>query len=391
MGIRTVTALFAALAVTTVLPALAGGGGGHSGHGPAGPAGEVLALDAASDGAVVDLLLALRTEDAARLVHRRSTDGGRSWGPEREVTLGGKPLESPHRGMDPQIAADGDRLLAVWTAPGTSKWGSGPLATATSSDGGRTWMPGPVPNDDGTTEGHNYAEAIADGRGAFHLVWLDDRDGSRGLRAAASTDGGRTWSANRTVDGETCECCWNRLAADGDVVRVLYRDRGADRDMIVAATADGGASWKRVGTAGDFDWEFEGCPHAGGGFTAGGGRLAALVWTGAPGKTGLWTVTSADAGRTWSPPHRMGTDRARHGDLAAAGTRLVAAWDQDRRIHASHSDDGGATWSDPEVLSEPGRTATHPLVVGTGDGALVLWTESPEGGMAGWASRRFPG
>jgi hypothetical protein len=305
--------------------------------------------------------------------------------------------------MDPQIAADGDRLLAVWTAPGTSLWGGGPLASALSADGGRTWTPGPAPADDGTTDGHNYVDAVADGRGAFHLVWLDDRDGSRGLRAARSTDGGRTWSANKTIDGETCECCWNRLAAGPDgVVRVLYRDRLPDRDMIVAASAAGGESWRRLGAAGDFDWVFDGCPHAGGGLAVSGvaskggeqgavPRLSALVWTGAEGKAGLWLVASADGGRSWSEPRRMGSDRARNADLAAAGGRLVAAWDQDRRIHAAVSDDGGATWGDPEPLTEAGRTATHPLVVAAGDGALVLWTEAPEDGASAWVARRFPG
>ena len=87
----------------------------------------------------------------------------------------------------------------------------------------------------------------------------------------------------------------------------------------------------------------------------------------------------------------MGSDRARNADLAAAGDRLFAAWDQDRRIHAAVSTDGGATWSDPEPLSEPGRHATHPLVVAAGDGALVLWTEAPEDGAAGWAARRLGG
>ncbi len=374
-------------------PAAAGPSGGHGDH-AAGPPGEVLALDAAVGGEVVDLLLAVRGEKVARLVHRRSTDGGRSWGAETEVPLGGKPVESPHRGMDPQIAADGDRLLAVWTAPGTSPWGSGPLATALSADGGRTWTPGPAPADDGTTDGHNYVDAVADGRGGFHLVWLDDRGGSRGLRAARSADGGRTWSANRTIDGETCECCWNRLAAGPDgAVRVLYRDRLPNRDMVVAASADGGESWRGLGAAGDFDWVFDGCPHAGGGLAVSGAasHLSALVWTGAEGKAGLWLVGSADGGRSWSEPRRMGSDRARNADLAAAGGRLVAAWDQDRRIHAAVSADGGLTWSAAEPISEPGRHATHPLVVAAGDGALVLWTETPEDGAAGWVARRFPG
>lgn len=384
-----------------VAPAESNGGGHHRGGGHAHDVevpGEVLALDAWAAGGTIDVLLALRGEHGAehgdRLVHRRSTDGGRTWSAEHEVDLGGRPMHAPHRGMDPQIAADGDRLLALWTVPGTSPWGIGPMATAFSADGGRTWTPGPTPADDGRTDGHNYIDAAVDDRGVFHAVWLDNRDsGARGLSTSSSHDG-LTWTHSRSIDETTCECCWNRIyARPGGRLDVLYRDK-LPTDLVVAASSDRGASWRRVGTPGGFGWQFEGCPHTGGALArppGEPGELHALSWTGADGRAGLWALASLDGGVTWSDAHRMGSESARHGDLAAVGGRLIAVWSDDARIVAATSDDRGATWSAPQALSEPGRRATHPLVVASGDGALALWTETGDEGGSTWAARRLDG
>jgi hypothetical protein len=104
----------------------------------------VLALDAAADGDRINLLLALRPPGAAgvKLQHVRSRDGGESWGSPTTILPGRAKIATPHRGADPQIIARGDTLVALWTEPGTSAWGSGPLATARSDDGGRTWSAG---------------------------------------------------------------------------------------------------------------------------------------------------------------------------------------------------------------------------------------------------------
>ena len=99
--------------------------------------------------------------------------------------------------------------------PGTSKFGSGAIGTAVSSDGGARWKLGSNPADDRSTDGHGYIDAIADATGSVHAVWLDGRDGGQGLRTATSKDFGRTWQANQPVDGRTCDCCWNRMASHG--------------------------------------------------------------------------------------------------------------------------------------------------------------------------------
>jgi hypothetical protein len=346
-------------------------------------------LDLFARGGVADVLVTVKTAAGLELRHQRSRDGGRTWSAPVALPVGAGDLKGAHRGNDPQVAAHGERLVAVWTRPGTSPWGSGPLATALSADGGRTWSPGPNPADDGSTDGHAYADVATDAAGIFYMVWLDGRDGGQGLRGAVSRDGGRTWSKNATLDARTCECCWNRLAAsDAGTVAVLYRDKDP-RDLAVATSTDAGRSWTRRGTAGAFGWAFEGCPHVGGGIAFGGRSLAALAWTGDEDDAGLHAVRSDDGGATWSAPVRVGTKTAHRGDLAASGGVLAAVWDDPvaakGKVLAATSADGGRTWSPPRALAEVG--AAHPAVAAVGPGRfLAAWIESPPGGEPRWRS-----
>ena len=363
----------------------------------AGAAPPAVALDAWSQGDTVDVLWAAPRADAEGhdLFHARSLDGGRSFRTPTRIGAEWAAVHAPHRGTDPQIAATGDLLVAVWTAPGTSKWGTGPLAVAVSRDGGGTWSRGGNPADDHSTDGHGFIDVAADPAGGFHAVWLDGRDGDSGLRVASSDDG-VTWQPNADVDAVTCQCCWNDLAVLGPRrLAVLYRDRDP-RDMAVAVSEDAARSWQRRGVAGAFGWKVNGCPHVGGGLAAltrdGGPEvLHAVVWTGVEDRAGLYDVASRDGGRRWNEPRRLGGSGARHGDLAVAAGELVAAWDEGGAVYVSRSA-GDTPWSTPRRLTRDGARASHPLVVAAEGGALVLWTETDSGddSTTRWMSARFP-
>ncbi|HTR02883.1 MAG TPA: sialidase family protein [Thermoanaerobaculia bacterium] len=358
----------------------------------------VLGLDLYASGDVVDALLAVQ-EDGAKAIelrHVRSTDGGRTWGPAAPILKGKAAVFSPRRGAEPQIAASGDRIVVIWTEPGSSPWGSGALASAVSPDGGRTWRKGPTPADDGTTKDHGFVDVAAFGPNRFLAVWLDSRDGEQGLRSAVSPDAGASWGKNVDVDARTCECCANRLLVRQDRADVIYRDLDP-RDMAVATTTDGGRSWRKVGAAGPFGWKFDGCPEVGGALAvteaAGLETLHALVWTGKGSEVGVWRLSSGDRGLTWSKPARMGDAAAKHLDMAASGACVAAVWDQylarGKRsvVLASVSCDGGRIWSKPNIISAPNANATHPLAVATPRGILAAWTERTGAGPIDWKTR----
>lgn len=388
-------------------------------------------LDVYADGATIHALLAEggQAQKTALLRYTRSEDGGETWSAPVAIDTGAAPLAPMKRGNDVQIAASGTRLVAVWQTSGAGFRGRGPLATAISNDGGKTWTAAPNPADDGSRGGHAFVDIAADASGAFHLVWLDDRtrgssagskephrlearspaagasgkhrmhgskggksagEATQGLRYARSTDGGRTWSRNATVDEKTCSCCWNTLAASPNgALYLLYRDAAGTRDMALAQSNDGGRRWRNVSPVGAFGWKFEGCPHVGGGLAAP-GDLHSLVWTGEEHQSGMYYLRSGDEGSSWTAPLRIGESSAAHGDAAAMDpARIALVWDasdaQGAGVYAMDSGDNGQTWSQPRRLSAPGLTASHPRIVATPFGFRVFWTEARENGPVAWA------
>ncbi|KAF0181438.1 MAG: BNR repeat-containing protein [Limisphaerales bacterium] len=355
----------------------------------------VESLDVAVDGGTVHLLLGNydTNSKSPALLHLRSADAGATWSRPVRVDAGAAAPHQPHRGQDAQIAASGTKLAAIWTTPGTGFMGRGPMATALSADGGATWQPGPNPADDASSGDHSFVDCAADAAGTFHLVWLDARGAnkSKGLRYANSKDGGKTWSKNATLKPDTCECCWNTVAVGTDgSVHALFRDKNP-RDMAVISSTDHGARWSDAAKVGRFNWDFQGCPHVGGGLIVRGSTLHALVWTGVTGHSGAYHLSSSDQGQSWSAPQRLGDADARRGDLASTGGQsLAAVWDRvsdgESTVLASTSANGGKTWTEPKQLSAKGVNAAYPRVVAVSGSYRVFWTESVTGQPGAWKS-----
>lgn len=316
------------------------------------------------------------------LAYRRSSDGGRSWTAPARVDAG-RPRAYRFAAGDARVAADGGTLLAVWTATGSGPYGTGPLVAARSEDGGRTWMPAASPDGGGGPHGRRFP-ALTASSGTFHALWLDRR-GLAWARAARTEDGGRTWTEPASVDRSTCECCWNVLAARGRRAWGLFRGL-KPRDMLVAST--GGGAWGRPRPVSPFGWQFNGCPHVGGGLALAedGKTLDALVWTGREDQAGLYAVRSRDAGASWGAPVRVGGAGAKHGDLSRSGARLAAVWDEDGGVWAATSEDG-TSWTAPRRLSAAGAESGAPRVAAIPGGFRAFWLEK---GVAGTALRSAP-
>jgi hypothetical protein len=378
---------------------------------------DITCVDAAESDGAVHLLLgrpAGADGKALSFLHTRSDDAGATWSEPVEVPTAHAPPTKMHRGDDPQVAVHGKRVMALWTARGSGPFGSGPIATALSDDGGRTWRAGPAPAADalpasllprtvipaasasaspkkppaanGTGPGYRFPSAAA-GPDGFHVVWIHAVGEERSLRYAKLGDGAAQWSPAAVVDPDICACCWNELRVNADgTLLALYRDQQPS-DMSVAVSRDGGATWTGAGRAGEFDWLFDGCPHVGGGlaaFPGSGGKpdaLLATVWTGAPKTTGAYVLRRTPSGE-WSAPQPLAADgaRGRNTDVAALAERGAAAavWDQSaeggQAVYAALSSDSGLQWSNPRRLSPPEQNAAYPRIIPSGGRFVVLWT-----------------
>ena len=350
-------------------------------------------IDVFAQGLTVDLLTTERDDGDLTLHHRRSLDGGKTWRAPRVIDTSLKPIALASRGNEPQIVAHNEHIVVHWSTKGTARFGAGPMVTAISDDAGNSWRLGSNPVSDDFSGPQNFADMAADDKGTFYVAWIGSHDGpaGRALEVARSRDFGKSWEQHEIVDASSCACCWNKMIAsrDGDV-RVLYRDYGI-RDMALASTGNAGESWSLDGTVGEFNWEFAGCPHVGGGLatatdTKGNEELHALVWTGHSERHGLYWVKSTNGGSTWTEPRPIGGERSRHADLGVNGQTVVAAWDEAWGIWVSLGRGLGARWSEPRQISRENHVASHPIVIQTGKMFRIFWTERDEFGVNAWRS-----
>jgi len=356
----------------------------HAMHGQHAEQSGVTSLDVKYVNGTVHLLLGKEGNGQQSVWYQASADQGLTWSEAVNVTLNSNVPAKFKRGNDARLAVQGDNIVAVWmTEVEGVPFGAGPMMAMRSDDLGQTWQVATMPAD---WHGAHGFFAIDGNNDSINLVWLDSRDqkvkGTQGLRFSQTGDGGVSWSSNLTLDGITCACCWNTARFDDDgLFYVLYRDKQPS-DMAIGLV-DQKLNWQRLSSVGQFNWDFEGCPHIGAGLAIDykTNQFHATVSTGQPENVGLYYLNSDDKGQKWSLPIKLGDNGALHSDIAVSSNGIVVAtWDQlsenGLQIFYAKSADDGQTWSQPLSLSKVELSSSHPRVVATKDKILILWTEN---------------
>jgi len=333
----------------------------------------VISVDIVNNNNQLHLLTGKLTQGQKSLWYQSSKDGGKNWSTAVKILNDDNLAVKMTRGNDAQITAQGHHIVVSWTKfDPESRFKAGVMQAARSSDGGQHWQYSMAPPD-WNNGSHGFIDMSAD-QYAMHAVWLDSRLGSTGINAtqglhyAKSTDGGISWQRNTTLDKMTCSCCWNTIKSDADGNSyVLYRDKQPS-DMSIGVI-NNQQQWAQLNSVGGFNWQFEGCPHIGGGLDfqaiAGKKRIHAVVGTGHEDHLGVHYLYSDDAGKNWSSTKQLGTESAIHADIAAHDDgRVVAVWDMmtadGLAIFSAESKDQGNTWSNSKQISKPKIRGAHP-------------------------------
>src|SRR5215208_6965891 len=188
------------------------------------------------------------------------------------------------RGDQPSLAVGPDgSVYVVWTARVESAGKHGTdVFLSVSSDRGQSFASEVKINDDKALNDHGMHSLAVAKDGRIYVGWLDERnvnklkpsmtgeghhmESNRDLYLAYSTDGGRTFSANRKVASDACPCCKTSLAVSVD--GTLYAGwrqvlPGNYRHIAVASSTDGGTKFSAPVIVSDDRWMLQGCPVSG--------------------------------------------------------------------------------------------------------------------------------
>jgi len=327
--------------------------------------------------------------DGSHVHAASSSDLGQTFSEQARVSPDGESIDANGEARPKIAAGPNGEVYVSYTRKGRRPF-TGDIRFSRRLPDGRFAEPVTV-NDDGLETGHRFDTLAVSPRGDVHLVWIDKRDMERAreqgtpyegaaLYHAVSTDGGRSFSANRKVKDGVCECCRLALAWDGETPVLHWRDILEDgiRDHSIARLAEAGST--SVLRASDDDWKIDGCPHHGPALAIGGDGTWHLAWFTGEGRRGLGTFyrRSADGGRSFSEPVRLGTAHASRPAVLAAGTSVWLAWKEPAGLEATavramRSADAGLTWSEGREVSRTTGGSDHPMLVARGSEAFLSW------------------
>ncbi len=294
---------------------------------------------------------------------------------------------------------DGDAMVRnenppkVAVSPGGDvyvTWSSGPshgecnIKFARSTDGGKSFSPAVTINSDAAKKptGHAFQSITLDKKGRIYLSWIDERNKTKEDRGAeiwmsTSDDGGKTFSPDRRILTDVCECCRTGIQTDS-AGRLYISYRGVprtgpmNRDILVARSDDGGKTFIATAVSKD-GWEINGCPVAGPGMAIDEQDRIAVVWfMGGGDRPGLYYAFSSDRGQSFSPRRFLDPDQkmGKHAQLTVRGDgKFLVAW----------SDAGQKTVTRGTLdiktgalqKSEPHESSAYPVVAANGQVVLT--------------------
>lgn len=303
------------------------------------------------------------------------------------------PGEVPYwRQEAPALAVQDDRVYLVWAkmSPQTSpdKPFANELRLSRSVDGGRTFLPSGLINDDGEPVNHSFDSIRVDREGAIHVAWIDGRGGKKasGTYISRSMDHGLTFDKNKKIDDDTCVCCRTSvaIAPDGTLYVAWRKMFGDIRETVVARSHDGGMTFSDPVIVGHDNWNYPGCPHRPASVGVDGdGRLYVVWYTeGEDESPAIYVAHSDDRGQTFSPKQRLNRSKGTfpdHPQLAVDPLgRMVAIWEElspvRREVVVSYSIDRGQTFSPPHKVNEK-KGETPAVAVNAAGQFVVAWKE----------------
>lgn len=271
------------------------------------------------------------------IYYKRSTDGGLTWGPDRQITA-----ESAYQAM-PTIAVSGSTVHLFWVDernhPGRTR--EADIYYRRSTDNGTTWQSETLLCTDPNGEYGGWHPCAAVCGDTVHLVWEDDRNGDDLIYYKRSIDAGRTWTQDRAIARDMG--AWlATIAVWGRNLHVVWENFNALRVNYRSST-DGGNNWGTQVTFPSEAVSYAPCVDVS-------HDTVHVVYSDGS-ETNfdqLYYRRSIDNGRTWEPETMLTRDNdfTWSADVAVSGSNVhvVRLLMDFYHIWYHRSTDGGLTW-----------------------------------------------
>ena len=221
----------------------------------------------------------------------------------------------------------------------------------------------------------------------LYALWIDSRhseftESNSWVYGSRSVDNGATWSTDTPLFEQVCPCCQPDTVWSNKQLLVSSRqvDAESHRDPHIHRVAADLGSTEAAVRVGNGRWQLEGCPLKRISIAAGSEQEYVAWYAEMETPKGVWL------GRRGTQDERFGDYTPLHPDAAisdapataAHGNSLWVVWhaktaDAGRGIYLSTSEDGGASLSPPERLSELDGTATFPAIALNEREAIIGW------------------
>lgn len=274
---------------------------------------------------------------------------------------------------------------------------TGDVRFSRSLDGGRSFSQPITINDDGLVTSHRFESLIVSASGQIHLVWIDKRDkvaarkkgqsyAGAALYHSVSNDRGQSFSPNKKLVDQACECC--RIAMDLDAKGepvIFWRHIFANGFRDHAMQSLSSLSNSTVSNISDDGWRINACPHHGPAMSVDDrGRPHGFWFTGAAKRGGLYygrfnkiskqmeNIVQVSASASASRPQ-----------ILALKQQIFLLWkelDGDvTQLRLQVSNDYGKTWLDRgSIFSVSGRTG-YPQLISKKDKIIATWWTEAQG------------
>jgi hypothetical protein len=221
------------------------------------------------------------------------------------------------------------------------------------------------------------AWSVAANGNILHLIWQDRRDGYD-IYYKRSTDGGTSWGADIRLTGDSADAGTPALAVSGSFVHVAWIDhRYGSNQLFYKRSTDGGTNWgadTRLvnNTAGSY------YPSI-----AVSASIVHIVFNQyLNGYSELCYKRSTDGGTSWGADTWLtnnGAGTAFSPSVAVNGALVQVAWcdshEGNFEIYHKRSTDSGANWGAVTRLTNTSTTSYTPTIAVTASIVQVVWQE----------------